>query len=292
MSQYRDLFFKSHDDLNLYARDYPAAPAAGTVICLPGLTRNSADFDELCSELAGDYRLLAVDLRGRGRSDADPNPLNYHPAIYAQDIAALMHSQDIRSALFIGTSLGGLVSMTLAAMTPALVRGIVLNDVGPELNPSGLARIRSYVSNSAEVRDWEEAVAKTRSTQGEAFPDLSDADWETFTRRLYRVDGQGKPVLDYDKKISVLFEAQDPDAPPADLWPLFTLLHAIPMLVIRGSQSDILSADVVAKMAAMHPRMRSLEVRNRGHAPMLNESGVVEAIRQFLECHLAEPRSS
>ncbi len=282
MSQYRDLLFKSHDGLNLYARDYPAPANAATVICLPGLTRNSADFDELCSGLAGEYRFLAVDLRGRGRSDADPNPLNYNPATYAQDIVKLMQDVEIASAIFIGTSLGGLVGMTLAAMNPALVQGLVLNDVGPELNPSGITRIRNYVSKSADVTNWEEAVQRTRETQGQALPGLSDVEWQAFTRRLFRPDEQGKPILNYDKDISVLFEAADTDAPPADLWPLFESLKEIPMLVIRGAQSDILSAAVVSRMAAYHPQMSSLEVQDRGHAPLLNEPGIPEAIREFL----------
>ncbi len=283
MSQYRDLYFKSHDSLNLYARDYPASAAAATVICLPGLTRNSADFDELCSELAGDHRVLAADLRGRGRSDADPNPLNYHPATYAQDIAELMKDQGIASATFIGTSLGGLVSMTLAALHPALVSGIVLNDVGPELDPSGIARISDYVINGVDVENWEEAVTRTRETQGQALPGLSDAEWEAFTRRIYREDDRGRPILNYDKNIGVLLQAQDPKAPPANLWPLFAMLQEIPMLVIRGAQSDILSAAIASRMAENHPRLCLLEVQKRGHAPLLNEEGVVPAIREFLQ---------
>lgn len=283
MLQYRELFFKSDDGLNLYARDYSAPATAATVICLPGLTRNSADFDELCLALAGQYRFLVVDLRGRGRSDADPNPLNYHPATYAQDITKLMQDEGIDSALFIGTSLGGLVSMTVAALHPAQVAGIVLNDVGPELDPSGIARIGNYVSNSVAVKDWEEAVLRTRETQGQASPGLSDAEWLAFTRRLYSEDDQGIPVLSYDKNISVLFEAADTNSPPTDLWPLFNLLRDIPMLVIRGAQSDILSATVVAKMAENHPLLSSLEVANRGHAPLLNEPAVTAAIRKFLQ---------
>ena len=283
MSLYRDLFYPSHDGLRLYARDYTALPDRPTIVCIPGLTRNSADFEELCAELAGDYRLLAVDLRGRGRSDADPEPLNYHPATYAGDVVTLLHGEGIGCAIFIGTSLGGLVSMTLAATEPSLVKGIVLNDVGPELDPTGLARIRNYVSNGVEVGHWSEAVAKTREIQGQALPGLSDGEWEVFTRRLYREDDQGKPVLNYDRGISVLFETQSPDAAPPDLWPLFALLQAIPMLVVRGVNSDILSASVVARMAASHPRLRTLEVADRGHAPLLNEPGVLPAIRQFLQ---------
>lgn len=283
MTQYSDLFYESHDGLTLYARDYAGVESAPALICIPGLTRNSADFEELCDTLAGEYRLLAVDLRGRGRSDADPNPLNYHPGNYAQDIASLLQAASLKSAIFIGTSLGGLVAMTLAATSPDAVRGIVLNDVGPEINPAGLARIRSYVSNARDVTSWEEAVEATREIQQDVLPGLSDSEWQVFTRRLYRERADGTPVLNFDAGISVLVEAQDPTAEPADLWSLFAMLADLPMLVIRGEHSDILSTQIVSKMAAMHRRMSYLEVKERGHAPLLNEPEVVPAIKQFLK---------
>lgn len=283
MPHYKDLFFKSYDALTLYARDYSAAASAPTLICIPGLTRNSADFEELCESLAGGFRLLAVDLRGRGRSAIDPDPNNYHPAIYAQDIASLLDAEGIDSAIFIGTSLGGLVAMTLAAIRPQAVLGIVLNDVGPEVNSIGLARIRSYVSNRVKVENWQEAVDITRALQEEAIPGLSDLQWQEFTKRLYREDEGGSPTLNFDPRISVLFEAQDTNAPPVDLWPLFESLSGIPLLVVRGAHSDILSSQTVAKMATVHPSMQSLEVIGRGHAPLLNEPGVVPAIERFLE---------
>ncbi|PCH61802.1 MAG: alpha/beta hydrolase [SAR86 cluster bacterium] len=296
MVQYTDLFFDSHDGLKLYARDYPASTSAATpasasvttIICLPGLTRNCADFEELCSSLAENYRLLAVDFRGRGRSDYDANPHNYHPGIYAQDITSLMQAEAIDGAIFIGTSLGGLVAMTLAATTPSAVLGIVLNDVGPEVDPVGLARIRSYVSNDREAVNWHVAVSNTRAINEEALPGLSDVQWRKFTRRLYRDDDSGRAALNFDQAISVLFEEQDPNDPPIDLWPLFYMLRDVPLLVLRGAHSDILSAQVVAKMATVHPLMQSLEVKGRGHAPLLDEPGVVNVIKQFLLGILAD----
>lgn len=285
MPHYKDLFFQSNDELTLYARDYPSrvAGTALTLICIPGLTRNSADFEDLCESLAGDYRVLAVDLRGRGRSAFDLNPMNYNPAIYADDIACLLQAENLDSAIFIGTSLGGLVAMTLAATHRTAILGIVLNDVGPEINPIGLARIRSYVSNPTTVSNWHEAVEQTRLLQEEAVPDLSDSEWQAFARRLYREGEDGRPVLNFDPKISVLFEAQDADAPSVDLWPLFELLSSIPLMVIRGAESDILSSEALAKMAVVHPGMVSLEVKGRGHAPLLNEPGVESAIEGFLQ---------
>jgi len=282
MTQYSDLFYESHDGLTLYARDYAGEESAHALICIPGLTRNSADFEDLCDTLAGEYRLLAVDLRGRGRSDADPNPLNYHPGNYAQDIASLLQAASLEAAIFIGTSLGGLVAMTLAATSPDAVRGIVLNDVGPEINPAGLARIRSYVSNARDVTSWDEAVEATRDIQQDVLPGLSDSEWQVFTRRLYRENADGTPVLNFDAGISVLLEAQDLTEEPANLWPLFASLSDLPLLVIRGEHSDILSQQIVSKMAAVHPGMLFLEVSERGHAPLLDEPGVIPTIQRFL----------
>ncbi|GJM12511.1 MAG: alpha/beta hydrolase [Pseudohongiella sp.] len=282
MPLYKDLYFKSHDGLSLYARDYPASEDSSTLVCIPGLTRNSADFEKLCESLAGEHRILAVDLRGRGRSAYDPNPQNYLPTVYAQDIASLLRAENIDSAIFIGTSLGGMVAMTLAAINAAAVAGIVLNDVGPELNPVGLARIKSYVSNPVPVESWEDAVEKTRTNQEHALPGLSDSQWLEFTKRLYREEG-GRPILSFDPKISVLFEAQDADAPTVDLWPLFELLNAIPVMLIRGAHSDILSAESMAKMLSVNPSLVTLEVEGRGHAPLLDEPGVVQAIKEFLK---------
>jgi len=282
MPHYEDLYFKSHDGLTLYSRDYSGTESAATVICLPGLTRNSADFEELCESLAGEHRILAVDLRGRGRSDSDPNPLNYHPATYAQDIGMLLKETDLSSAVFVGTSLGGLVSMTLAATMPEAVQGIVLNDIGPEVNPAGLVRIQSYLANSTIVTNWKEAINHTRAIHEQALKGLSDEEWATFTRRLYHERKDGVPELYYDPDISVPFNAQGRDEPQADLWPLFTLLTNIPFLVFRGGHSDILTAETLARMAATHPRLTPCEVKGRGHAPLLNETGVVSAIRKFI----------
>lgn len=284
MSAFRDFWYRSFDQLRLYARDYPGPEKADapTLVCLPGLTRNSADFEDLCALLCEDYRILAADLRGRGRSAADPEPGNYHPVTYARDVSDLLQAAGVEQAVFIGTSLGGLVSMTVAAGNPACVSGIVLNDVGPELNPEGVARIREYLTDYRGVDDWQQAVARTRTSQGAALPDLSEADWDRFTRRLYREDASRRPVLNYDRDIAVLFEAQEPGTPSPDLWPMFGLLTGIPMLVLRGAHSDILSADTVAIMQQRHPRLQAVQVANRGHAPLLDEPDAVTAIRAFL----------
>lgn len=282
MSDYQDFWYTSADQLRLYARDYGDKSQATTLVCIPGLTRNSADFEDLCESLVESFRILAVDLRGRGRSAFDPNPRNYQPGVYALDIVALLNAASVDKAIFIGTSLGGLVSMILGATEPARVQAIVLNDVGPQLNPEGLARIQSYLTDYTEVQNWEEAVARTRDTQESALPGLSDQEWEEFTKRLYKVDESGKPVLNYDRDIAVLFEERDESDPPADLWEVFSLLHEIPILALRGEFSDIISTETLDKMRASHAGLDVVEIKNRGHAPLLNEPDAVSAIKEFI----------
>lgn len=282
MSDYQDFWYTSADQLRLYARDYGDKSQATTLVCIPGLTRNSADFEELCSSLSGEYRILAADLRGRGSSAYDPNPANYHPGTYALDMLALLDAASVENAIFIGTSLGGLVSMILAATAPGRVQAIVLNDVGPELNPEGLARIQSYLTDYTEVQNWEEAIARTRATQESALPGLSEPEWEEFTKRLYKEDESGKPELNYDRDIAVLFEARTDPSPPQDLWDVFALLSEIPVLVLRGEFSDIIDQDTVSRMEEMHPGLKSVEIKNRGHAPLLNEPDAMPAIARFV----------
>lgn len=284
MKQYLDLYYRSQDGIRLYSRDYPASSPSDALplICIPGLTRNSSDFGELCSELSENARVLAVDLRGRGRSEYDSNSENYNPLIYAQDILALMQGEGIATARFVGTSLGGLVSMTLAATEPARVAAIVLNDIGPELEAEGIERIKRYVSQPSVVNNWQDAIQLTRRLHHAALEGLSEQEWEAFARQLYREDEQGRPVLNYDPRISDAFNSADPDEKPADLWPLYRTLESVPVLIIRGANSDVISADTVRKMVAINSQARAIEVAGRGHAPFLNEPGVVSAITEFL----------
>lgn len=281
MQNYSDYWYQSSDGLRLYARQYGLANAEQTIICIPGLTRNSADFAPLCEHLAVRYRIFAVDLRGRGNSDYDSNPQNYHPATYASDMICLLDDLKLSSAIFIGTSLGGLVSIVLAATAPERVVAATLNDIGPEADQAGLDRIKSYVSNPNSARNWAEAAANTKSTLGHAYPNFSDDDWQQFTKNIYRENAQGQPELSYDPNIALLLQQQN-DAPPANLWPLFRLIRDTPLLLIRGALSDILSSDCVAKMQDQQADMQFIEVPNCGHAPLLSEPSALGAIDRFL----------
>jgi pimeloyl-ACP methyl ester carboxylesterase len=282
MTEFADLWYHSADSLRLYARDY-AGPGldAPVALCMHGLTRNSADFAGLAPHLAQHYRVLVADQRGRGRSDYDPDPANYQPGTYVQDMFALLDSQGIQQALLVGTSMGGLMAMLMAAMQPARFSGIVLNDIGPKVDPVGLERIKRYVGKSRPVADWHEAAAQIRDINADAFPDFTEEDWLAFARALYR-EVDGVPVLAYDPAIAQPMAASDDNAVPPDLWPVFESIRSLPILVIRGTNSDILATGCVAEMQRRKPDLVSAEIPLRGHAPTLDESESRRAIDSFI----------
>jgi len=285
MAQFHDLAWRSADGLTLHARDYPAAGGKLAVICIHGLTRNSKDFEELAPRIqAMGRRVIAVDVRGRGQSDWDPNPMNYHAGTYVADVIGLMAHEVIAHAIFIGTSMGGLITMTLAAIAPQAIAAAVLNDIGPDLSPVGIARINSYVGQAHPVETWEDAAAYAKATNGAAFPDLPDEAWDAFARRVFREEG-GKPVLDYDPDIALAFKppAGAPPPPMPDLWPLFDALTTNrPTLLVRGAASDLIDEAIAARMRQTAPQMAYAEVPRVGHAPMLTEPQAWSAIEAFL----------
>ncbi|MCW8195358.1 alpha/beta hydrolase [Proteobacteria bacterium 005FR1] len=286
MSDYNELWYQSEDGLRLFARDYPCTDAVAgnpVIICLPGLTRNSADFHALALHLQRHYRVLALDLRGRGRSEWDANPENYNPGVYVRDLLHLQKTLDLQNVTLVGTSLGGLMSMLTASMQPSWLRGIVINDMGPDLNQGGMDRIKSYVGKSEPVADWEEAVAQNKSVNGSALPNLSEAQWQQFTRGLYREDDDGKPVLNYDPAIAIPFETAPATFDPAPLWAAFDAIPEMPMLLIRGALSDLLPAECADEMKRRRPSLAYAEIPNRGHAPLLDEPESIAAIDAMLE---------
>lgn len=286
MSQYQDLWFKSHDGLNLYTRDYPCTapnePSPKTIVCIPGLTRNSADFTQLSERLSSHFRVLAVDLRGRGKSDYDPNPENYHPGVYYQDMVALLDTLKLTQVILLGTSLGGLVSMILSAANPSRILSVILNDIGPVANPAGLDRIKSYIRKHKKVNNWDEAIAITKEIHASGYPTFKEADWRNFTSNIYRENADGQPELSYDPAISKPLDQPPSDQVSSNLWPAFETMRPIPTLVVRGELSDILSMDCVDQMRRIHPQMEYAEVPKCGHAPTLNEPKAQLAIDQFL----------
>jgi pimeloyl-ACP methyl ester carboxylesterase len=277
---FREEFVRSNDQLRLYVRSYAGPGAAPAVLCLHGLTRNSRDFEDLAPHLQQRYRVIVPDLRGRGLSDRDPDPAHYQPAQYLQDLVALLPQLGVARCAVIGTSLGGLLALMLVATQPAQVAGIVLNDIGPEIDPVGAERIRGYAGRMAPVANWAEAVAQTRATYETVWPGLDAAWWLRLARRGYREDKAGVPRIDADPLIGEAFRNAPRTA--VDLWPLWQAAAHTPVLAIRGEHSDILSRATLARMHAEKPDLESLEIAQRGHVPLLDEPGCVERIDAFL----------
>lgn len=281
MQPYADTYYASADGLRLYARDYASTREdAQTLICLPGLTRNSKDFAALATHLAARYRVLCPDLRGRGRSARDPNPENYRPEVYVDDVWSLLDTLGIDRVGVIGTSLGALMAMIMSALAPHRVARVVLNDAGPELDPRGIARIAGYAGKPvAPMTSWTQAAQRLAANYGVCYPDFGAADWLDLARASCFRNVDGTIQFDYDADIALGLKTGT--ATP-DLWPLFMALADKPSLVLRGEISDLLSADIVAKMRSRVPTLRSATVPGHGHAPTLNEPAARAAIDDFL----------
>jgi pimeloyl-ACP methyl ester carboxylesterase len=284
MPLYAERRWVSHDGLSLFARDYPGAGGEVRlpVICLHGLTRNSKDFEELAPRLASaGRRILVPDVRGRGLSGRDPNPANYTPKTYARDILGLMDTLGLPRAVFVGTSMGGIVTMALALIRTRVVAAAILNDVGPAIAPEGLGRIMSYVGAAAEISTWDEAANYAQRTNGVAFPAYEKGDWDKFARRMFR-EGITGPELDYDPAITVALTRPGKVATLL-AWLLFRkLAKRRPTLLLRGALSDVVTAEVAARMQRKAPGLKRVDVPNVGHAPTLMEPAAIGAIEDFL----------
>lgn len=276
-----DLYWYSRDGLKLHYRDYQGRDDRPPLICLHGLTRNARDFEALAERLAGGWRLIVPDFRGRGLSDHDPAPARYAPPTYAADILQLLDLLHIERAIFVGTSLGGLVTMVIAATAPGRVAAALLNDVGPQLEPEGLERVRSYVGQPALFHDWDEAAKALKHRNSTIYPSYEAADWLGMAHRLCREQEQGEIRFDYDMAIAqnVLAAAT---SPAVDAWSLFRALAPAPLLIVRGDLSDLLSAETAERMAKEHPDARFVTIPKVGHAPDLSEPTAVEAIQSLL----------
>ncbi|MBB5210545.1 alpha/beta fold hydrolase [Microbulbifer hydrolyticus] len=286
MQTYSDLRYQSSDGLALYARDYSRQAHTGSkpvMLCLHGLTRNSADFEELAEHMARDFRVLVPDQRGRGKSQWDPVADRYQPNTYVADTLGLLNQLNIHKVIIVGTSMGGLMAMIMAATARDRIAGIVLNDIGPEVDPRGLQRIQGYVGKTDPVANWTDAAETVRTLNAVAFPDYTDADWMRMAHQLYFENTQGVPELAYDPAISKPIAADTGSAVPPNLWPLFEGLAGIPTLALRGTLSDILSRACFAEMQKRMPGMQAMEIPGRGHAPALNEPEALAAIDRFVE---------
>jgi pimeloyl-ACP methyl ester carboxylesterase len=280
-----ELTWSGGDGTPLFARNY--APARATtlppVVCLPGLTRNSRDFDLLARYLSQRAprvrRVVAMDFRGRGRSGYAPWQ-TYTPQTELDDTLRGLDAAGIPKAAFVGTSRGGLVLMGMAATAIDRMTAVVLNDIGPRITREGLERIAGYVGDGSPA-DWEAALAALKASQGAAFPSLAEDEWRRFAEQVFREE-DGHPVYDYDPAMKLAFEAFSPDAPQPDLWPAFYAMRAVPVMVIRGGLSDILSTATLEAMRQSHPKLSPHVVPDQGHAPLLWDIPTQQRIAEFL----------
>ena len=285
MSTYVDLTWRGVGGVALHARDYAGSggPARSPVICIHGLTRNSADFEEVAPWIAAQgRRVIAVDVRGRGRSERDPDPRRYHPKVYAQDMLTLLDEAGIARAVFIGTSMGGIITMAIALKRLGAISGAVLNDVGPVISMKGLERIKGYVGKGRPVESWDDAAAYIKSINESAFPENTMADWVTWAKRTFREEG-GRIVLDYDPQIAAAI--QGAKLKPTSLvakWLFRRLARNRPTLLIRGGNSDIVGPEEAQYMQKSAPELKYAEVPGVGHAPMLTEPAARAALSSFL----------
>lgn len=281
---WRDVYTTSKDGLRLYARDYGSrVNAAIPVVCLPGFTRNSKDFHQLAEHLRQKRRVLCLDYRGRGRSQYDRNHKNYNPVIEASDALDVMTAVGIGHAIFIGTSRGGILAMIMAVMRPSVLKGVVLNDIGAEIAVEGLLRISGYVGTMPDPKNWNEAAITLNKMSQAHFPNLEEEEWMTFARNTFH-DDNGLPKIDCDPGLRdtmpKIIASDDAEIPK--FWPQFNALKNVPMLVVRGENSDILTKETLAKMHEAHEKMASITLKDRGHAPFLTEPEAVEAIDDLI----------
>jgi len=287
MAAWRDGYWWSNDGLRLHYRDY-AGPAAGEgserppIICIPGLTRNARDFEGVAERLAGEWRVICVDLRGRGESAYAKDPMTYVPLTYLQDMEALIRELELSRFILFGTSLGGLITMLLASSDNSRIAGALINDIGPVLDERGLERIRSYVGRSHSWPTWLHAARHFAEMQRAVFPKWGLDQWLIFAKRVCKLGSGGRITFDYDMRIAEPFKLPR-GATGFDLWSAFAGLKGVPTLAVRGEISDLLTPETLLRMEAENTRLESVTIPNVGHAPTLDEPEAAEAIGRLLE---------
>ncbi len=286
MTSFEERHYRSKDGLSLFYRDYPHASSLTPVLCIPGLTRNSRDFDFIAGHIAQTRRVLTADLRGRGRSAHDPNPRNYSVPVETSDMLQLVATLDLPKVIVLGTSRGGVIAMMMATFSPGRVAGAILNDMGAELEAAGLERIYAVMRTPPSFASWEEATEALERNNRDHFPNVSQERWREFARALYREDA-GRIAGNYDPNFPrAILEGSGTnprtDSGAADLWKWFGALQNVPTLLLRGENSELLSAQAALRMKAEKNDLAAVTVKDRGHVPFLDEPEAVEAIDAFL----------
>ena len=281
-ARYEERWFDAADGLRLYYRDYPNASSRTPVVCLPGLTRNSRDFETLASVVSRTRRVISPDLRGRGKSQYDPEWRNYHPGQYATDLWQLLDSLRVDEVVVIGTSLGGWMAMLLNHQRRGRVSAAVMNDIGPEADPDGIARVVATAGLLDIVASFAEAIEQAKSVYSIAFPDWNEEQWRVYTESTYRMLDDGRFDLNFDRNIGHAAR-EGVSGLDVDPWTMFDDLAGVPTLLIHGVLSDILTEPIIDKMRRRKPDLRVAQVRDRGHAPLLDEQEALDAITSFLD---------
>jgi pimeloyl-ACP methyl ester carboxylesterase len=283
--QFHDVFCQSADGLKIHAKTIgPQTGAALPVLCLPGLTRTADDFDVIARALASapaPRRVVAIDYRGRGLSDYDPDPAKYAVPMEMGDVLAVAASLGVSRAILLGTSRGGLISMGLAAAQPQLLAGVILNDIGPALEIGGLMKIKGYITDPPERATWDDAERGLRELFGSVFPTLDAAGWQAWTRRAFREKAGGGLERTYDVRLAKTLDSVTAETPLPEIWELFDKLVNLPVMLVHGGLSDLLSPRVIQTMATRHPDMDVVEVPDEGHAPLLADKPTVDRIVAF-----------
>ena len=280
---YEDRNWTSADGLSLYYRDYPGPDGydGPPVLCMHGLTRNSRDFADLAAHIAETRRVIVPEMRGRGQSDYAPDSATYNPLQYVADVEKLLEEQGIDKFIAVGTSMGGLMTMLLAAKKPGRIVAVVMNDIGPEINPAGIDRITGYVGQGRSYPTWVHAARSLGDVHSVAFPDYDLDMWLEMAKRTMIVTQNGRISYDYDMAIAEPFK-QPGGAAPANLWAAYEALRDVPMVLVRGELSDLLTPETVEQMAVKNPAMTSVTVPRVGHAPTLDEPEARAAIDALL----------
>ena len=280
-STFQDRYWTSPDGLKLHFRDYPGDAAKLPVLCMHGLTRNARDFELLADHIAPSRRVLAIDVRGRGDSEYAKDSATYTPVTYVGDVLALLAQEGIERFVSIGTSMGGLMTMLLAAVAPGRVAGVVLNDIGPDVDPAGINRIREYLGQARSFPTWMHAARTLQDVHGGSHPGFAIEDWLVMAKRCMVIQQNGRIGFDYDMAIAEPFKDTDGAVPP-DLWPAFDALKGVPLLIVRGGASDLLKPDTLDRLLARHGDAEAVVIPDVGHAPTLDESAAVAGIDRLL----------
>ncbi len=277
---YQDGTWQSSDGLTLHYRDYAGRDDRPPILCIPGLTRNARDFEPVAETFAGEWRIICAELRGRGESDYAKDWDTYTPSQYVEDIVALLDTIGAEKAVSVGTSLGGIVTMLLAFTHPGRLAGVVLNDIGPDVEEAGLERIKDYVGQGRSYPTWMHAARSLREANSDVYPCYDTTDWLRFAKRLCVIGNNGRISYDYDMHIAEPFNRPPPA--PVDMWPLFAAFEGLPVLALRGELSDILSAETLDRMKDEMPSMEAVTVPQVGHVPTLEEPQAQQAIASLL----------